>query len=697
MLNIYTIEKDTLTDIADAIRNKYNFKDKINPKDFPRYISNDSDNLWLTHYNTKGNGSGSIYTDLQNFNMEPGEFTAKFKKNPEVSNGYELTDTWNSYNVVTKHPRFKTSDLTLLSQGRPYTTSGTKYSLSSSYVNPDRLHDDGVRLTDGNLGLSCIDPLSTDYSAWTGAFDAPVEVLIDLGSAKRIGRVKIYGIFNFWGVLEPSNVKIGYSSTGRDNDPFKMYDITPVFTLIGEGNSYINSSGTLVPTKLYEITLDFETLKYSRYVKIQCWGRFVWLNEVQVYGITHNKSYYGYKQSIAATNSIDIRSGEIAIYDNKNEWEATFSSLKTEEPEEYAQYSSWWIGKSTEGAGFYNLKQQLSIMDTLNFQSGDKIIVFKSATNNIDISCIAGAADKIFYIKDNIIEYLSTTQIVLPHTITIGSDEFLYKVKNGGSQADTMMERASDWKNKEIFIFENIDLINHAVATDTPWLSWQDSKYRSTATYDIMQNNSIKIDGELYDSGWRTGGWYNIDGSNGYYSSGEEGLNYSYKIKTDENYLYLGFINPTLGIDTENGKSEITALRLWLKTNKNASVYTHFYGFSYVPNSGLIFQAYQNTSSTGNSSLPLTKSGAAGAYKNDTDNLSIEIRIPLAEFGGSEEFEYIISHGNIIGSQAVILYAQKINTVPYEQWDSNNADKVIVSDYELDSDEIVKLIEEELL
>jgi hypothetical protein len=64
MSKIYTIEQDTITNIADAIRNKYNFTDKINPKDFPRYISNDSDNLWLTHYNTKPNGSGSIYTSL---------------------------------------------------------------------------------------------------------------------------------------------------------------------------------------------------------------------------------------------------------------------------------------------------------------------------------------------------------------------------------------------------------------------------------------------------------------------------------------------------------------------------------------------------------------------------------------------------------------------------------------------------------
>jgi hypothetical protein len=182
------------------------------------------------------------------------------------------------------------------------------------------------------LGLSCIDPLIADYSAWTSAFDTPVEILINLGAAKRIGRVKVYGIFNFWGVSEPSNIKIGYSSTGRDNDPFKMYDITPVFTLIGEGNSYVDSSGNVVPTKLYEITLDFETLKYSKYVKIQCWGRFVWLNEVQVYGITNNKSYYGYKTSIAATNSINIKNGEVAIFDDINEWSTIFSNLNLEAP-----------------------------------------------------------------------------------------------------------------------------------------------------------------------------------------------------------------------------------------------------------------------------------------------------------------------------------------------------------------------------
>jgi hypothetical protein len=51
----------------------------------------------------------------------------------------------------------------------------------------------------------------------------------------------------------------------------------------------------------------------------------------------------------------------------------------------------------------------------------------------------------------------------------------------------------------------------------------------------------------------------------------------------------------------------------------------------------------------------------------------------------------------VVNETSTTLYAQQMSTLPYKNWDVEAASKVIVSDYELDSDEIVKLIEEELL
>jgi hypothetical protein len=256
----------------------------------------------------------------------------------------------------------------------------------------------------------------------------------------------------------------------------------------------------------------------------------------------------------------------------------------------------------------------------LNFQATDIIVVFKSYTDNLDLSDITTAADKIICIKNNTIEYLSTTELILPHTITINSDEFIYKLRHSSAQADMMIKRACEWNKGDTFIFENIDLTNQTVATDTPWLSWQDTNYRSASTYDIMQTDSIAIDGELYDSGWRSGGWYNVDSHNGHYTTNSEGLTYNYKIKTDENYLYLGFINPIQGL-TLSGAEEIAVLRIWIRTNKNATVYTHCYGFSYLPGTGLVFDAKSNSSLTDNLPVVITNSGAFGAYKNSTDKI----------------------------------------------------------------------------
>lgn len=65
MSQLYTVQENTLTDITNAIRKKFNFKDKIKTTDIPLYISNDSNLFWVTHFNTNGydlEGTGIIFT-----------------------------------------------------------------------------------------------------------------------------------------------------------------------------------------------------------------------------------------------------------------------------------------------------------------------------------------------------------------------------------------------------------------------------------------------------------------------------------------------------------------------------------------------------------------------------------------------------------------------------------------------------------
>lgn len=695
MLNIYTIEQDTLTDIADAIRNKYNFKDKINPKDFPRYISNDSNDFWLTHYDTSFAGGGSIYNS-SDFTIEPNQITALFKKNDNIPNGYTLQHTWNGYGLSYNHAQYKTTDLQLLSKGCSYSTKGEQYDLNEAHGGALVLHDDGVRLTNGVDPLTCVDPFTSQYSAWTEAFDTFVEIIVNLGSRKRVGQVKLYCIYNFWGVPLPENIKVGYSNTGRESDPFVILDSPVTYKFLKNGNSYVNNSGDLVPSKLYEITIDLDRLVYSQYIKIMCQGRFVWLNQVQVYGITNGKSYYGYKMNIAARDTLDIKDGELAIFNDVNNFMVQLDNIREEYPNEYDKYLAWMVRPTDPYATYYDVVGRLpeAISD---FWATDEVVVYKGYTNNIDISVMDTETDKCFKITKDSVEFLTLTLIPMSHTIPVGEDEFIYKLTAGTSQADIMAARIKVWKENDTFILENVDLENHTIATETPWLNWSDPKFSCVSTYDIIENNTIIIDGNLSDSGWRPGGWYSIGTHNGNYTAGISGLAYNYKLKADDNYLYLAFSAPLQGIDTSLDNN-ITVARLWLRTNPEATIYTHYYGFSYDFDNGLRFEAKRNKSLNDNSPEIFADSRAVGRYINDVNHITAEIMIPLSEINGEEEIEYFFCHGNAMGDKLVTLYAQKdMATVPYTAWDTEHASHFATADQELGSDEILNMIKEELL
>lgn len=65
MSKLYTIKEETLTNITDAIRRKFNFDEKIKVTNIPLYISNDSSLFWVTHFNDNSGdleGTGVIYT-----------------------------------------------------------------------------------------------------------------------------------------------------------------------------------------------------------------------------------------------------------------------------------------------------------------------------------------------------------------------------------------------------------------------------------------------------------------------------------------------------------------------------------------------------------------------------------------------------------------------------------------------------------
>ena len=713
----YEIAGETLDSMADAVRRKYGFTDKLNPKNFPLYMSSDSNEFWLTHFGTSPVGSGSIYTSDNSFTMEPGEFTAKFKKNPNVPNGYNLIDMWDSHKLEYTSGRFLETDLTLLSQGCSYTTSLPNYDLSDAHGGALTLHDDKTRLTDGVDPLSCIDPLCSRYSAWQGAFDTPVEVILDLSSKRKIGQVKIFGIYNFWGVPMPTDVKIGYSSTGRDNEPFDMMDIPYTCKVVKDGNSYINSSGDIIPSKIYEIAFDLDTLMETRYLKLQFWGRFTWLNEIQVYGITNSKSYHGYRQYSTLFDDIEnigkFKDGDIAVFGSyyASELSLKLENMSIDNPEEFKKYTCWLARKISSSSKYYNVVGRFSF--GTSYQTGDMIVLYKGSVEGVNIDPIITASEKFFYIDtcadgSAVVEFLSRYKPTFTHSISVGNDEFIYKVVPGSPKGDLLVSRSSTWNRDDLFIFENLDLADKTIPTNTPAINYLSNDYNSLATYDIITKASIILDGNLLDSGWRDGGWYHVSSHNGYYSKvgGIDSLDYKYKIKTDDEYLY--FAITAEDSPPKSSSVELSLVRLWLRTDLNSTLYTHVYGVG-LNGRALTKVAKRNTSLTSNSAEEIADSSLTYKYSgwesqeleiNSGEELGkfvIEFRISLAELGNPDEFEYIVSHGNARNDNATLLYAQHITKEPYVKWDSEAAAHLVTENAKLSSDEALALIEEILL
>ena len=219
--------------------------------------------------------------------------------------------------------------------------------------------------------------------------------------------------------------------------------------------------------------------------------------------------------------------------------------------------------------------------------------------------------------------------------------------------------------------------------------------YNCLSTFDILKQSSITIDGDLNDSGWQDDdGWYLGDGNVGKYSSGgiNDPLECKFKMKTDGTKLYFGFVGNTM-IDTDYTKT-ISVARIWLNTKpQEATVYTHLYGLEFNTTDKLHFIGKRNTSLNSNKPESNWVSPTLnGAYTNENNQLIVEFSIDLAEIGNPEEFEYFVSYSNGTNN----LYTPYCDNVPATLWDSTSALRFVVDDEELTSDEIIRMIEEEL-
>lgn len=306
--------------------------------------------------------------------------------------------------------------------------------------------------------------------------------------------------------------------------------------------------------------------------------------------------------------------------------------------------------------------------------------------------------------------------------ISIPEDGFLYIINQGNNYpsfginkpnyinagATTCWPHVISWQPGDSFIFENLDIKNKVLPTTTPDILWYNINYICTSTFDMLKKNTIKLDGNLSDDGWGRDGWRLVNRYNGTYQkavTNEIALNgsYVYKIKTDDEYLYVAACRLFTNLAQANIMST-HKLRLWIKSNPEATVYTHVYDIIYNPVSApyVSVAAMKNNSLTTSDVVDVTSiSSIEGDAKFNTSKVIFEFKVRLSEFSGEEKFDYIIQYAyaeNSTAVEAFTLYGQKfnINDLPYLHWDDNAAEHVYTKDEEITSDEVIALIKEGL-
>lgn len=177
------------------------------------------------------------------------------------------------------------------------------------------------------------------------------------------------------------------------------------------------------------------------------------------------------------------------------------------------------------------------------------------------------------------------------------------------------------------------------------------------------------IDGDL--SEWGEDDVISVTPENGYWQSvptTSDTLEYAYKFATDGTKLYGAVaINCALVV---GGNGAGTNVRLWLRTNDKATVYTHFYDIN-----ADTLKAMKNTSTTANSAAAIANSTLTAEVVSEGDVTYMEFSVDLAEFNGTKGFDYFISVSNKVNENICLFYpvvpaegAVRTANLPYSKW-----------------------------
>lgn len=194
----------------------------------------------------------------------------------------------------------------------------------------------------------------------------------------------------------------------------------------------------------------------------------------------------------------------------------------------------------------------------------------------------------------------------------------------------------------------------------------------TNAWTDAQGNVGIKlIDSILYTDAFEGVEPIQVTAENGRWQSPKEAdlLTYTLELADDGKDLYVRVVG--------DGKfaEEISTFRFWIRSNDEATVYTHFYDVDIAEDGKVTNKAKYNTSTTSNSGANIENSGIEFGAKGTSDNKTLIVfKVPLAEFNGANGFAYYaaLMKKGVDYSYYPAPEGTDISKMPYKTWDVEN-------------------------
>ncbi|GEM_PF-2490584 len=163
----------------------------------------------------------------------------------------------------------------------------------------------------------------------------------------------------------------------------------------------------------------------------------------------------------------------------------------------------------------------------------------------------------------------------------------------------------------------------------------------------------------------------NVTAENGRWQNPKEPelLTYTLELADDGEYLYVRVVGDAKFAD------EISTFRFWIRSNDEATIYTHFYDVDIAADGTVTNKAKYNTSLTENKGANIENSGMEFAAKATEDEKTLIVfRVPLAEFNGASGFAYYsaLMFKGVDYSYYPAPAGTDIANMPYKLWDAEN-------------------------